>query len=95
MTARHSSGWDASSSTFLAAPVGVDGKVLDAQSINLPRLSVMFLSEKVAEFAQRVADAHKARDECEGALLLSFYIKNMPTADVRTLNEMQVRAQPT
>jgi hypothetical protein len=41
-------------------------------------------------FAQRVADAYKSRDECEAALLFSFYVKNMPTADVRTLNESQV-----
>ena len=88
-------GYAASQQTFDAAPTGVDGKVLEDQMVQLPRLSVMFLAEKPSEFAARVAAAHKARDECEGSLLLSFYIKNMPTADVRTLNEMQVRAQPT
>ena len=83
-------GYDAQSGLFACAPAGMDGKVLEDQATSLPRLSVLFLSEKPGEFAERVALAHKARDECEGALLLSFYIKNMPTADVRTLNEMQV-----
>jgi hypothetical protein len=84
------SGWDADRACFTAAPSGVDGRVLDDQAVRLNRLDVMFLSEKVGDFARRVADAHRARDECEGALLLRFYIKNMPTADVRTLNELQV-----
>ena len=37
-----------------------------------------------------MSDAHRSRDECEAALLFSFYVKNMPTGDVRTLNELQV-----
>ena len=82
--------YDPESATFAAAPVGMDGRALEEQSTSLPRLSVMFLLEKVGDFTTRVALSHRARDECEGALLLSFYIKNMPTEDVRTLNELQV-----
>ena len=84
------SGYDASKQLFTASPSGIDGRVLDDQSVTLPRLHVMFLSEKVDKFAARVAEAHRARDECEAALLLRFYVKNMPTQDVRTLNELQV-----
>ena len=83
-------GYDNSKQLFVASPSGSDGRVLDDQTFQLPRLHVMFLSEKVDKFANRVAEAHRNRDECEGALLLRFYIKNMPTQDVRTLNEMQV-----
>ena len=31
------------------------------------------------------------RDECEAALLFRFYVRSMPTSDVRTLNELQVQ----
>lgn len=82
--------FDAKTSLYTAAPSGVDGKVLEEQTVKLPRLSVMFLSEKPEKFAVRVGDAYNARNDCEAQLLLSFYVKNMPTADVRTLNEMQV-----
>ena len=82
-------GYDAKKHTFEASPSGADGRVLD-DVFRLPRLSVMFLSEKVSDFARRVAEAHASRDECEGALLMKFYITNMPTHDVRTLNELQV-----
>ena len=51
----------------------------------------MFLGERVDEFATRVADAHRMRDECEAALLFRFYVRSMPTSDVRTLNELQVQ----
>ena len=83
-------GYDVSAGAFSACPAGVDGRILEDRALKLTRLSVMFLSERVDEFASRVADAHRMRDECEAALLLRFYIKNMPTADVRTLNELQV-----
>ena len=86
------SGYDAKKHTFEASPSGADGRVLD-EVYRLPRLSVMFLSEKVSEFARRVAEAHASRDECEGALLMKFYITNMPTHDVRTLNELQVNSR--
>ena len=82
--------YDAATGLFKASPSGVDGRILEDLEQQLPRLSVMFLLEKVETFAQRVADAYKSRDECEAALLFSFYVKNMPTADVRTLNESQV-----
>ena len=49
------------------------------------------LGERVDEFATRVADAHRMRDECEAALLFRFYVRSMPTSDVRTLNELQVQ----
>ena len=51
----------------------------------------MFLGERVDEFATRVADAHRMRDECEAALLFRFYVRSMPTSDVRALNELQVQ----
>ena len=84
------SGWNGQKAAFQASPSGSDGRVLEDIQYELPRLSVMFLSEKVPEFAGRIAQAYRNRDECEGALLLQFYVKNMPTQDVRTLNEMQV-----
>ena len=33
--------------------------------------------------------AHRARDETEAKLLFRFYVTNMPTGDMRTLNELQ------
>ena len=66
---------DSAPSPFDAAPVGPDGRVLEDERLKLPRLSVMFLLERVADFTTRVARSHAARDECEGQLLMAFYIK--------------------
>ena len=88
--------YDAKSSSFYVHLCSDFGQLLDDSALSLPRLSVMFLAESVDEFALRVAAAHRARDETEAALLFRFYVTNMPTTDMRTLNELQVpRAAPS
>lgn len=63
-------GWDAPTACFSAQRVDQTGRPLEETRFMLPRLSVMFLTEPVHLFARRLAEAHKARDECEAMLLL-------------------------
>ena len=83
--------WEAQSALFSVQLADAGGRVIEDTCVQLPRLCVMFLGERVDEFATRVADAHRMRDECEAALLFRFYVRSMPTSDVRTLNELQVQ----
>eukprot|EP00965_Chrysotila_dentata_P109205 3608902-Pleurochrysis_carterae.AAC.5 len=83
--------YDRKGEQFVAHVKGEDGKLQEESPISLPRLSVMFLAEKIPEFAERFAGALRARDQCEASLLFQFYVRNMPTADVKTLTEGQVQ----
>lgn len=56
----------------------------------LPRLRVLFAAEDPAIFAERCAAAHTARRHAEQMIRYNFYIDNMPTDDVQTLNVDQV-----
>jgi dynein heavy chain len=82
--------YDGKAGAFAAYLTGEDGRVDETASILVPPLSAMFLHEKVAEFAQRLAHAHRARDEAEAELLLQFYVRSMPTTDVYTLSDAQI-----
>lgn len=56
----------------------------------LPRLRVLFAAEDPVLFAERCAAAHTARRFAELMIRYNFYIDNMPTDDVQTLNIDQV-----
>ena len=76
--------WDEKTSTYHVHLANALGQIVEDSSVALPRLSVCFLAEPMHEFAQRVAAAHRARDETEAKLLFRFYVTNMPTGDMRS-----------
>ena len=67
--------WEAQSALFSVQLADAGGRVIEDTCVQLPRLCVMFLGERVDEFATRVADAHRMRDECERRCP-SFYVRS-------------------
>lgn len=64
---------------------GLEGRPVE----NLPRLHVLFSAEDPVVFADRSAAAHAARRAAEAMVRYNFFIDNMPTDDVQTLDSVQ------
>jgi dynein heavy chain len=58
-------------------------------AVMLPRLRIHFVADDPVVFADRCKAAHEARRYAESMVKYNFYIDNMPTDDVQTLNSDQ------
>uniref|UniRef100_A0A0G4F0A6 Dynein heavy chain 1, axonemal n=1 Tax=Chromera velia CCMP2878 TaxID=1169474 RepID=A0A0G4F0A6_9ALVE len=64
--------------------------VSDKQTWYLTRLQLLFDAEDPTIFADRVAKAHTCRRFAEGLIRYQFYVDNMPTDELATLDADQI-----
>ena len=57
--------------------------------VSISKVKLLFLAEDPYEFARRVAEVHKQRNYAESLIKYNFYIDNMPTEEINTLDSDQ------
>lgn len=55
-------------------------------AVELPKISILILAEDPYIFAKRVATAHQQRKYAESLIRYNFYVDNMPTEEIHTLD---------
>ncbi|OMJ85153.1 hypothetical protein SteCoe_13621 [Stentor coeruleus] len=59
------------------------------KDVEVPKINLLFLAEDPYVFAKRVAEAHRQRQVAENMIKYNFFIDNMPTEEIHTLDSDQ------